>query len=456
LVIQFLLETFVISIMAMALAVIIARGLVILFNFIAQKPFIDSLFVNWQQPTVLFTIVLIIGLISGLYPALYLTAFSPKKILKGDLSIRGNKNFRSVLVIFQFTLAIGLIIATLIMYNQLNYMRNKDKGFDEQGVLVINGVGALGNNAEAFRQAIASRSEVVSTSFNSREPAGKSIWMYTYQTPEMKESMTIQTFPADEDYIPTLGMHIMQGRNFSRQLASDSSAVILNEAAVKELGLKNPIGAQVNDGQKVIGVVSDFNFESLKNKIAPAIIMLSKKGYGLAVKINGRSRVAQFLKFIQDEWKSFSPDEPLRYSFLDENFAALAEKDRILSTASTFFTVLALVIACIGLFALAMFTAEQRSKEISIRKLLGADVQTIVSLLSKDYIKLVGIAALIASPIAWYFMNGWLQNFAYRIKVEWWIFIIAVIIVLLVAMITVSFQAIKAAIANPVKSLRTE
>ena len=456
LVIQFMLETFVISIMAMVLAVIVASGLVILFEFITQKPFINSLFVNWQQPTVLFTIVLIIGLISGLYPAFYLTAFTPKKILKGDLSIRGNRNFRSTLVVFQFTLAIGLIIATLIMYIQLGYMRNKDKGFDEQGVLVINGVGALGNNAAAFRQAIASRNEVVSTSFNSREPAGKSIWMYTYQTPEMKESMTIQTFPADEDYIPTLGMHILQGRNFSRQFASDSNAVILNEAAVKELGLKNPIGGEINKGQKVIGVVSDFNFESLRNKIAPAVIMLSKNGYNLAVKINGRSKLAGFVKYMQDEWKSFSPDEPLRYSFLDDNFAALAEKDRILSKASTFFTALALITACIGLFALAMFTAGQRSKEISIRKLLGADVQTIVSLLSKDYIKLVGIAALIASPIAWYFMNGWLQNFAYRIKVEWWIFIIAIVIVLLMAMITVSFQAIKAAIANPVKSLRTE
>ena len=212
------------------------------------------------------------------------------------------------------------------MYNQLSYMQHKDKGFDEQGVLVINGVGALGNKAEAFRQALAGRSEVVSTSFNSREPAGKSIWMYTFQTPVMKESVTIQTFPADEDYIPTLGMHLLQGRNFSKQLATDSNSAILNEAAVKELGLKNPVGAQINEGMKVIGVVSDFNFESLKNKIAPVVLQLSKKGYGLAVRLNGRSKVAGFLEYMQNEWKSFSPDEPLRYSFLDENFAALAEK----------------------------------------------------------------------------------------------------------------------------------
>ena len=456
LVTQFLLETFVISILAMALAILAAKGLVFLFELITQKPFINSLFINWQQPTVLFAFVLFIGIISGLYPAFYLTAFTPKKILKGDLSIKGNKNFRSALVVFQFTLAIGLIIATIVMYSQLNYMQHKDKGFDEEGVLVINGVGALGDKAEAFRQALAGRSEVVSTSFNSREPAGKSVWMYTYQTPGMKESLTIQTFPADEDYIPTLGMHLLQGRNFSKQLATDSNAAILNEAAVKELGLKNPINAQINANQKVIGVVSDFNFESLKNKIAPVVIMLSKNGYNLAVKLHGRAKVAGFLEFMQNQWKSFSPDEPLRYSFLDENFATLAEKDRILSKASTFFTVLALVIACIGLFALAMFTAEQRSKEISIRKLLGANVQSIVSLLSKDFVKLVFIAALIASPIAWYFMNGWLQDFAYRIKIEWWIFIAAIGIVLLVAMITVSFQAIRAAVANPVKNLRTE
>jgi putative ABC transport system permease protein len=456
LVLQFLLETFVISIVAMALAVITAKELVIFFEYISRKAFISSLFLNWQQPAILFAFVLFIGLASGLYPAFYLTAFTPKKILKGDLSMRGNKNFRSVLVVFQFTLAIGLIIATLVMYSQLNYMRTKDKGFDEQGVLVIKSAGALGNKAEAFRQAIAGRSEVLSTSFNSREPAGKSIWMYTFQTPAMKESITIQTFPVDEDYIPTLELHLLQGRNFSKQLATDSNSAILNEAAVKELGLKNPIGAQINQGQRVNGVIGDFNFESLKSKISPVVLLLSKKGYSLAVRLNGRSKVAGFLGFLRNEWKSFSPDEPLKYNFLDENFAALAEKDRILSKAATFFTVLALVIACIGLFALAMFTAEQRSKEISIRKLLGANVRAIVSLLSMDFIKLVFIAALIASPVAWYSMNSWLQDFAYRVNIGAWIFISAIIMVLLVALVTVSFQAVKAAIANPVKNLRTE
>jgi putative ABC transport system permease protein len=456
LVVQFLCETALVSFVAMLLSIAVAVELVNTFHALTGTQLVNSLFLNWQQPAILLSFVLVIGLLAGLYPAFYLTSFSPKKILKGDLTLKGNKNFRSSLVVFQFTLAIGLIICTLVVQHQLTFMQNKDKGFDETGVLIINNAGALGKNTEAFRQSLAARSQVISTSFSQRTPAGNSVWMYTYQTPQMTEAKTIQTFPADDKFIPTLGIHILQGRNFSKELASDSTAAIINEAAVTALELKKPIGAQINDGQKVIGVISDFNFQSLHEKIAPVVLSYSKEGYELAVKLQGRQHVSDFITFLNSKWKSYSNDEPLQYSFLDENFAALAEKERLLGKAVTFFTVLALLIAAIGLFALTTFTVEQRVKEIGIRKILGANIQSIVALISKDFVSLIIIAALIAFPLAWFAMNKWLQGFAYRIDISWWLFIASATIALLIALMTISVQAIKAAIANPIKSLRIE
>jgi putative ABC transport system permease protein len=230
----------------------------------------------------------------------------------------------------------------------------------------------------------------------------------------------------------------------------------LNEAAVKELELKNPIGSQINDGQNVIGVISDFNFQSMHEKIAPVVLSYSKEGYELAVKLQGSQHVSDFISFLNTKWKSFSNDEPLQYSFLDENFASLAEKERMLGKAVAFFTILALLIAAIGLFALTTFTVEQRVKEIGIRKILGANIQSIVQLISKDFIRLIIVASLIAFPVAWFAMNKWLQDFAYRINISWWLFILSAAIALIIAIATISIQAVKAAIANPINSLRTE
>ncbi len=453
---QFLFETCCTGIMAMLLSAVLAQGLVTLFNYLSGTSFISVSLLSGTFLAVLFVFVLLVSLLAGLYPAFYLTAFRPRKILKGDFTIKSNKNFRSSLVVFQFTLAIGLIIATLVVYDQLQFIQKKDKGFDDEGVLLVNNAGALGNKKSVFRQAIDDRSEVISTSFTQRTPGGKSVWMYTYQTPEMTESMTLQTFPADENYISTLGMHLLQGRNFSDEIASDSASVILNEEAVRALQLDNPIGAEVNEGQKVIGVISDFNFQSLHEKIAPAVIAFSSEGYQLAIKIKGVQHLAGFREFLEKEWKKLSADEPIQFSFLDEDFAAFADSERVLSKAVTFFTVLALIIAAIGLFALAMFSIEQKVKEIGIRKVLGAGTVSIVVLLSKDFIKLVLIAAVLAFPLAWWAMNNWLEDFAYRISLNVWVFISGAAIALFIALATISFQAIRAAVANPVKSLRTE
>lgn len=453
---QFLSETCSAGIIAMIFAAILAQGLVILFNKLSGISFVSGSLLSVQLLAALFVFVLLLSLLAGLYPAFYLTTFRPKKILKGDFTIKSNKNFRSSLVVFQFTLAIGLIISTLVVYDQLQYMQKKDKGFNEEGVLLVNNAGILGDKKTVLKNAIDGRNEVISTSFTQRTPGGKSIWMFTYQTPGMTESMTLQTFPADKDYIPTLGMQVIDGRNFSKDIASDSSAVILNEEAVKALQLKNPTGAEINEGQKVIGVVSDFNFQSLHEKIAPAVISYSSDGGQLAVKIKGVQHVTAFRTFLENEWKKLSAEQPIQYSFLDEDFAAFAEKEKVLSKAVTFFTVLALIIASIGLFALAMFSIEQKVKEIGIRKVLGANVGSIVALLSKEFVKLVIIAAVLAFPLAWWAMSSWLQDFAYRITLNAWLFMLGAAIALAIALLTISFQAIKAAIVNPIKSLRTE
>lgn len=453
---QFLVESVCTAVFAMILATILSQLLLILFDQLAGIHFISSSLFTWERLSVLTVSALLLGILAGLYPAFYLTTFSPKKILKADFTTRGNKTFRNSLVIFQFSLAIGLIISTLVVYRQLHFMQTRDKGFDETGVMLINNAGELANHADAFKRDIDSRSEVIATSFAQRTPAGKSIWMYTYQTPVMKESMTLQTFPVDENYIPTLSMHLLQGRNFSKDFPTDSTAAILNEQAVKALELKNPIGAQINQGQKVIGVISDFNFQSLHEKIAPVVLVYSKEGYQLAIRIRGRQNVAGFRSFVENDWKKYSADEPIQYSFLDEDFAALAVKETILSKAIAFFTVLALIIAVIGLFALSLFTIEQKVKEIAIRKLLGSNIGEIVILLSKRFVTLVLISAIIAFPAAWWGMNKWLQGFAYRINIGLWIFVAAALIAVIIAVLTVSSIAIKAATANPVKSLRTE
>ncbi|MFN7116265.1 MAG: ABC transporter permease, partial [Saprospiraceae bacterium] len=297
--------------------------------------------------------------------------------------------------------------------------------------------------------------QVISTSYNNRMPAGSSVWMYTYKTPEMPEDMTIQTFPADEKYLPTLGMRLLEGRNFQKERASDSMAVILNEAAVKALALEEPIGADVGYGRRVIGVVKDFNFQSLRQKIEPVVIRYQPEGYVLAIRLQS-AQAADFVNFIHKVWKQFGATDALQYHFFDENFYQLAAKERTLGRAVAFFTLLTIFIACLGLLGLVAFMIEQRTKEIGIRKVLGANIGQIASLLSTEFMRLVLISNLVAFPVAWWVMRKWLEDFAYRIELQWWAFLAAGVAALLLALVTVSVQAIRAAIANPVKSLRSE
>lgn len=455
--IQFLVESLFNSLLAMVVAAALGELLLKVFEQISGQAILSTLFSDWKNLLYLLGFSLVTGLLAGSYPALYLSRFRPIKVLKGELSLSGNRRFRGGLVVFQFTIAVALMIGSLGVFRQLQYMQNTDKGFEQEGVMIITNISKLGDQAKAFREEIERLPQVVSTSFNDRMPGGNFLWINTYQTPEMEESVTIQAFPADEDYLPTLGLRLIKGRNFSGEIASDSTSVILNESAVETLGLvgKDPIGAQLNENNRVIGVVRDFNFQSLREKIEPAVMTFGPTGQRLAIKLKG-NQMAQFLSTLETTWERFSADEAVNYTFLDDNFDRLAIKERMLSKAVGIFTGMAIIIACLGLFGLAAFMAERRTKEIGIRKVLGAGVLNLAGLLSKDFLKLVLFSFVIASPVAYYFMENWLQDFAYRIEIQWWFFAGAGFLAMFTALVTVSFQSLKAALANPADSLRKE
>jgi putative ABC transport system permease protein len=400
---------------------------------------------------------LAVGLIAGAYPAFYLTSFRPL------LAIHPGKNkpeknspgLRNTLVLMQFVIAAALIFVSFVIYGQLKYMKNKDKGFRGEGVILVENAGDLQDQVAAFQHLVEQQSQVISTSFCNRTPAGKSIWMYTYRTPAMKKDLPLQTFPVDDQYISTLEIHLTNGRNFQKHLITDTNSLILNESAVAALGLFDPVGATINGNQKVIGVIKDFNYASLREKISPVVLRYIPQGNELAIKIRG-GHTAAFLDWLKSTGKKFMPDTPLTISFLDDNFRRLAAKEQLLGNAITFFTALAIFLATLGLVGLTLFTIERRTKEIGIRKVLGARLSDILRLLSKDFIRLAILASLIALPLSWWLVHRWLDNFAYRISINVGIFFITLSIVVLIAFSVIGLLTLRTAGANPVKSLRTE
>jgi putative ABC transport system permease protein len=357
-----------------------------------------------------------------------------------------------------------LIIATIIVYQQLHYMQNKKLGYDKEQVLFLPDARLLGKNQTAFEQQLLQDNRVVAASI-SRFVPGSDFMDGTEVYPKNENGngteIHANIYHVDYDYLRTMGIQISKGRNFSKDFPTDSLGILINEAMVRELGWNgtNPIGKSiVRSGQheyKVVGVVKDFNYASLKQKVAPLMMLLGGNFGGLIVKIK-TTDVKGFLADLKKQWDAFSPAGPLGYTFLDENFAKLYAREERTQKIFSVFAILAIIIASLGLFGLSAFVIEQRTKEIGIRKVLGASVQNVLLLVSKEFLLLVGIAFLISIPVTWWAMHTWLQDFAYRINISWWVFAIAGIIAILIALLTVSFQAIKAAIANPVKSLRTE
>ncbi len=465
LVFQFLTESVLLTFFAMLCAYVMIFFLLPYFNQLANKNISFNSFLSYQSVLVMLLVSLAAGILAGIYPAFFLSSFNTIKVLKGSSTQGAQRSpLRSSLIVFQFFVSTALIIATLIVYQQLSFMQNKKLGYNKEQVLFLPDADLLGKNQTAFEQQLRQDSRVVSASITRSVPGGPIVngtQIFPKDENGKGQEIHAHIFFVDYDYLKTLDIQILQGRNFSKEFPTDSAGIVINEAAVRDLGWAgtNPIGKSiVRSGQKefkVVGVVNDFNYASVKQKVAPMMMMLGNNYGGLLVKIK-TDNVKGFLADLKTKWTSFNPEEPLSYNFLDDNFANLYASEQKTQQIFTAFAMLAIIIAGLGLFALSAFVIEQRSREIGIRKVLGASVQNVFLLVSKDFLLLVGIAFIISVPVSWWAMHNWLQDFAYRINISWWVFAAAGIMALLIALLTVSFQAIKAAIANPIKSLRMQ
>lgn len=420
----------------------------------------------------LFALIIVVSLLSGMYPALYLSSFWPVTALKGYIS-SGKAYLRNGLVIAQFCISISLLVGTLVVRNQLHFAQNKHLGFDKEHVLILQGIPIPRNLTSprqamtfvmTFRNQFETLPQVATASFNTGVPgrAFDSVRFMPEQPANYEETSLTYTM-ADEKYVEALNIEIVEGRNFApAEHATDVSAFLVNQSAVKTLGWQTALGKKLrtnNFGKiegTIIGVVSDFHIGSLKQEIKPLILpYLRRIPMYLAIRLHP-GNVAEAISAVEETWKKLAPNQPFNYTFLDQDYAKLYNREQQMSHVFQIFSGLAILIACLGLFGLAAFTTQQRTKEIGIRKILGASVSGIVCLLSKDFLKLVLIANLIAWPIAYYAMNQWLQSFAYRINLGISTFILSGLIALLIALLTVCYQAIKAARANPVEALRYE
>jgi len=478
LMLQFVGETVLLTFISVLISVILALAVLPWLNDFTGKHISSTLFVQPVTVLLFIALTLLVGIGAGFYPALVLSGFKPIKVLKG--SFTGDEQpgkipwLRHGLVITQFALTVLLIISAIIVYKQVDYLHNTDLGFNKDQILFFPMRGDnMFKNYETFKNELQQSPGITSVSIGYGFPgdavAGDDI--IVDRNGERKSQSATQLM-VDFDYIKTLGLELVAGRDFSKDMQTDKDhAFIINETAVKQLGFGTPEkalgqklwwnvwGAKNADSLKegqVIGVVKDFHYKSLYDRVETAVLQIFPDAYWkVAVKMKA-ANIGNTIGYIKNVWSKYSPEYPIEYKFLDDNFEQMYKAEDKLRSLLMIFTCIAIFVGCLGLFGLAAYTAERRKKEVGIRKVLGATTQGLVMLLSKDFIKLVVISLLVASPVAYYFMQRWLQDFAYRISIGWQVFAIAAIVAISIAFITVSFQAIKAAIANPVKSLRTE
>ncbi len=456
LIVQFILESVVVSLFATIISLALAEIFLSAFEIVTGEQLVNTLWTSGWSILALFVFAILVGFLSGIYPAFYLTSFNPIKVLKGSVGVISGGQFRNFLVVFQFSISICLMICSAIILRQMDFMQTKDLGFNEENMVSIENVKSLGEQGEVFKNELSQLSGVLGASLHTGEPGSKAIISYyTYSTAEMKNDITISTYLGDPDFIDVMGFHIIEGRNFDRKLASDSSAVVINESAARALGLAKPIGAVINKDQHVIGVVRDFHWESLRNTIAPVVLLIGKDYHQLGFRIDAKS-AKEFLLKAEAKWNQLVPGEPFKYHFLDDNFGALLKKEAVFGKAIGFFTTLALFISCLGLYGLSAFTAEQRTKEIGIRKVLGASASNIVSMLSRKFTFLICIAIFIALPVSLFAMTMWMEGFAYKAELQLLTFVIVIAIVFIIALLTVSFHSFRAAIINPADTLKYE
>jgi len=461
---QFLMESVLYTLISLLLAQIVLVLILPQFNVLSGKLLTINVLYNFYYLTGTLFLVFIVGILAGSYPAFYLTSFRPVEVLRGRIKAgMKSKGIRQILVIFQFTMSIGLIICTLLIYKQLQYLQNKDFGFDKNNVLVIRNAESLGSSKIAFKEELLKLPEVLNASVCNLVPPDVNYSDVFRPRGEDTQERGSNYCIVDEDLLKTLKLSIVDGRFFSKERPSDSKAVVINEAAARLFGWKDPVGEKLQtlweenneDVREVIGVVKDYNFQSLEEEITSLIIFLGTEGNNLLVRLTPGD-VNRNINLIQSKWKSFAPGTSFDYSFIADNFNAKFRKEQQLSKIFLLFTCLAIIIASLGLLGLATFTAEQRSKEIGIRKAVGASSNTIVKLMSLEYLKLIFISFIIAIPLSYGMINLWLKNFAYKTDLGIISFLIGGVIAVFIAILSVGYQSIKAASRNPVDSLRYE
>ena len=466
---QFIGESILLAFMALVLAILMVKLLIPAVSNFSQRELDFAFFTN---PSLLFGILfgtVVIGIFSGLYPAAFLSSFQPIMVLKGTLKT-GKANFRNVLVITQFSSAIFLIIATGFAVKQLRYMEQKDPGFDKEQVVIIPLGSKSGPKYQALKQELLSGS-FVSGVTGSQQRLGNNLHQtgVTFHGDGPQKEIASSQVVVDPDYLSLYKIKIIAGRNFRDDAADNAKAYIVNESLARELLKDQPkltlqtlIGKHfgfsgMDSAGVIVGVAKDFNFNSLHHKIE-TLCLFNQKDWGyeeMSVRIKGKD-AKQAIAGIQAVWDSIVPEQEFEYSFLDDHFATLYKADSQVSEIVGILAGLAIFVSCLGLFGLASYSAERRIKEIGVRKVMGASVAGIVALLSKDFLKLVIVSIIIATPVAWWAVSTWLKDFAYRIDIEWWIFALAGALSVVVALLTISFQSVKAALTNPVKSLRSE
>ncbi|WP_223833956.1 ABC transporter permease [Spirosoma profusum] len=476
LVFQFLGETILVSLIAMVIAVIALFIVVPALNRFTDKAIVFNPFTNSQLGLLLLGATLLVGILAGSYPAIIVSGFQPVKVLKNiQFSRNGTPWLRQALVVVQFTLSSLLIISTLVVFRQTRYMNNKDLGFSKEQLIYFQAQGDVaGKGLEAFKNELRRSPNVIAVTSGYGLPgdqfAGDGV---TLPGKNAGKDYSVNMFVGDHDYLKTVGLQLIAGRDFSKDMSTDvREAFIINETAVKEFGFSSPakaLGQRINWNEwtpadttdpikkgKIIGVIKDFHYKSLHEKVTAAVIhMVPQELFKVAIKVR-EADMPKTIAYINTVWNKFSPNFPLDYKFMDETYGKMYSTEEKLSDLLWLFAVLAIIVGCMGLFGLAAFSVEQRIKEIGIRKVLGASTLTIVGLLSRNFIMLVFIASVIAIPVAWWTMNSWLNDFPYRISLDWWVFALATLLAVGIALLTVSFQSMKAALMNPIKSLRSE
>ena len=465
---QFLTESGLISFISLLVAFLITLVVLPFFNDLSGKsvaiPFANPFF--WG---LLLQFTVILALFSGSYPAFFMSQFKPVKTLKGggQTSVGGG-NIRNGLVIFQFAISVFLIVSTLVVFQQLDFIQSKDLGFTKNQIVLIDDIFAVGDQVQSFKDEVLAMGEVESAtvSYFFPTPSSRSNSSFFKESSRNQEdAIQMQAWSVDHDYLSTLDIELVAGRDFNKEFPTDSTAMIINEATLKVLGVnaQDALGMRISQDIdletpqffKIIGVAKNFHYESLRENIGSLALFLNPSSGMMAVKLKA-GNFTNSLSAIEEVWNNFAPGQPFDYRFMDDSFNTTYESEQRLSKIFIIFTILSIFIACLGLFGLAAFNAQKRTKEIGVRKVMGATVGQISYRLTVDFLKLVGVAIFISLPIGWYVMNKWLEDFSYRIEIGWWVFVLAAFLGVVVAILTVSYQSIKAAIVNPVKSLRSE